>query len=234
MTDTLIFLSNALYSSFVLAIFASLVWGILSIVLSPCHLSSIPLIIGLLNSQKSSGAKYTFKLTLVFSLGIAISIAIIGLVTALAGRIIGDIGFAGNIIFSLIFILVGLFLMDLIPLDWNSFKLSKFNLSGMKQVFMIGVIFGIGLGPCTFAFMAPILGVVFSVSASDIPRAVFMLLAFMVGHCGVIIIAGNAAMKVQKYLNWVDESKVTKYLKRVCGFLVVLGGIYIFYKSVFI
>ena len=34
-----------------LAAFASFVWGVMSIVISPCHLSTIPLIIGFLQSK---------------------------------------------------------------------------------------------------------------------------------------------------------------------------------------
>lgn len=233
MSEILIYLNDSLYNSFFLAIWASFIWGVFSIILSPCHLSSIPLIIGFLNSQNGSAKRSTFTLTLFFSLGISLSIAVIGIITAMAGRIMGDIGMVGNIIFSLIFILLGLFLMDLIPLDWGNIRLDKYKLSGGKQALIIGIIFGIGLGPCTFAFMAPILGVVFNVSGSDIFKAIFMLLAFTLGHCGVIIFAGNAVMKIQDYLKWTEESKVPIYLKRVCGFLVVLGGIYILYKSIF-
>ena len=44
-------LTEALYGSYSLALLAAFVWGILSILLSPCHLSSIPLIIGFLTAK---------------------------------------------------------------------------------------------------------------------------------------------------------------------------------------
>ena len=232
MTETTIFLSNSLNSNLLPALFASLIWGVFSIILSPCHLSSIPLIIGFLNSQSDKSSKNNFLLTLQFSAGIAISITFIGLTTALLGRIVGDIGLVGNLLFSIILMLFGLFMMDIFPINWATLKLNKFQISGGIQAFIIGIIFGVSLGPCTFAFMAPILGVLFKLSASSTPKAIMMLIAFIIGHCGVIIVSGNAALKVQQYLRWTEKSKFPIYLKRFCGFLVVLGGIYICYKAI--
>ena len=45
------FLSSALSGNVYTALFASFGWGIISVLLSPCHLSSIPLVVGFINSQ---------------------------------------------------------------------------------------------------------------------------------------------------------------------------------------
>ena len=55
-------LTEALYRSFALALLASFAWGILSILLSPCHLSSIPLIIGFLTAQDEKKRRAVFFL----------------------------------------------------------------------------------------------------------------------------------------------------------------------------
>jgi len=91
---------------------------------------------------------------------------------------------------------------------------------------ILGLLFGIALGPCTFAYMAPVLGVVFQTSQTNYFLAVMFLLAFGIGHCAVIVAAGTLAGKVQKYLNWSEESKTILWIKKVCGVLVILGGIY--------
>ena len=44
-------LYKSLYSTPLIAITGSFVWGILSILLSPCHLASIPLIVGFIDEQ---------------------------------------------------------------------------------------------------------------------------------------------------------------------------------------
>ena len=223
--DLFSYLSDLLYSSNVTAVFSSFVWGILSILLSPCHLSSIPLIVGFLNSQGNISQKRTFSLSLMFSLGILITIALIGLVTMALGRIIGDIGSIGNYIVAVVFFIVGLYMLGILKLDWRGANLST-RFIGMPAALVLGLIFGLGLGPCTFAFMAPILGVVFSVSAESPIFAIVLLAAFALGHCMVIVLAGTLTQKVQSYLNWTESSKAISIIKKICGILIILGGIY--------
>ena len=223
--DLFSYLSDLLYSSNVTAVFSSFVWGILSILLSPCHLSSIPLIVGFLNSQGNISQKRTFSLSLMFSLGILITIALIGLVTMALGRIIGDIGSIGNYIVAVVFFIVGLYMLGILKLDWRGANLST-RFIGMPAALVLGLIFGLGLGPCTFAFMAPILGVVFSVSGENPIFAIILLAAFALGHCMVIVLAGTLTQKVQSYLNWTESSKAISIIKKICGILIILGGIY--------
>jgi len=148
------FLTESLYGSFGLALFASFTWGILSILLSPCHLSSISLIIGFLTSQ---GEKKTSAL----------------------GRVMGDVEPYGKWFVAIVFFIVGLYLMDIIRLPDTGVGL---RVPGIRSVvisaFALGLIFGIALGPCTFAYMAPILGIVYQLSTSNIPAAILLLLAF--------------------------------------------------------
>ena len=108
-----------------LAVLASFGWGVLSILLSPCHLSSIPLVVGFISSQGRITTVKTFVISLVFSAGILITITLIGIVTALLGRLMGDIGSIGNYLVAGVFLLVGLYLLDVIKLDWNTFGLKK-------------------------------------------------------------------------------------------------------------
>ena len=100
-------LSNALYSAPYIALIASFVWGVLSIVLSPCHLASIPLIVGFIDKQGKMTTKRAFMLAVLFSLGILITIAFIGLVTGfpfvinaiLLGILLGGVGAFGTLIY---------------------------------------------------------------------------------------------------------------------------------------
>ena len=79
--------------------------GILSILLSPCHLASIPLIIGYINRHIVQQARSAFAKALIFSLGILVTIALIGFVTSAMGRLMGDLGTIGNYIVAGVFFL---------------------------------------------------------------------------------------------------------------------------------
>lgn len=225
------FLSNALTGNVFLAVFASFGWGIMSILLSPCHLSGIPLVIGFINSQGKISLGKTFFISLVFALGILITIALIGLITASAGRLMGDLGSTGNYVVAIVFFVIGLYLMDIIKLPWEGGNIKGTQKKGLLAALILGLLFGIGLGPCTFAFMAPVLGVVFQVAKTNLLYSIILLFAFGIGHCTVIVAAGTLTKKVQEYLNWTENSKTVSYIKKICGVLVILGGVYLIYTT---
>lgn len=220
-------LNSALYGSIYLASLASFMWGILSILLSPCHLSSIPLVVGYITTQGSISLKRSFNVSLTFASGILVTIALIGIITLLLGRLMGDIGTTGNYLVAVVFFAIGLYLLDIIKLPWNGFGINSTKYKGLTAAFLLGFLFGIGLGPCTFAFMAPVLGVVFQTASSDILLPAALLTSFALGHCLVIAGAGTMSRVVQKYLNWTDRTKLMIYTRKVCGVLVILGGFYI-------
>ena len=223
-------LYEAMTGSIILAVLASFAWGVLSILLSPCHLSSIPLVVGFISSQGKISVGRTFNISLVFSVGILITIAVIGIITASLGRLMGDVGVYGNYFVAAIFFLVGLYLLEIINIDWNSAGLKHTKVKGLLAALILGLLFGIALGPCTFAYMAPVLGVVFQTAQTNYFLAVTFLLAFGIGHCTVIVGAGTLTGKVQKYLDWSEDSKIILWIKRVCGVLVILGGVYLIYS----
>ena len=138
-----------------ISVLASFAWGVLSILLSPCHLSSIPLVVGFISSQGKISIGRTFNISLIFSIGILITIAVIGIITASLGRLMGDIGSVGNYLVAAIFFLVGLYLLDVIKLDWNTLGLKQSAAKGLLAALILGLLFGLALGPCTFAYMAP-------------------------------------------------------------------------------
>jgi cytochrome c-type biogenesis protein len=224
-------LFHALESSAGLALAASFIWGLAGILLSPCHLSSVPLIVGYIDGQGRVETRRAFMLSLVFSLGVMITIAVVGLVTGLLGRMLGDIGRFGNTAVAAVFVVVGLYLLEIIPLPF----LGRSNRpAGRKRgapgAFLMGLLFGLAVGPCTFAYMAPMLGVVFKTASSNLVFAVSLVLLYAVGHCSVIVLAGTFTGALQKYLNWNERSKGAVILKKVCGVLVILAGVYLVFK----
>jgi len=225
------YLTHAIEGTPLIAIFASIVWGILSILLSPCHLTSIPLVVGFINGQGKISTKRAFSISVFFAFGILLTIALVGIVTAAAGRMLGDVGRFGNYFVAAIFFIVGLHLVGVIPLPFSGPGQIAMKRKGMLAAFILGLVFGIALGPCTFAYMAPMLTVAFKLAATNLVYGVLLLLSYGVGHCSVIIFAGTFTEVVQHYLNWSEKSKGALILKKICGVLVFLGGIYILYTA---
>ncbi len=222
-------LTRAVESTPIIALGAAFVWGILSILLSPCHLASIPLIVGFIDSQGRISTKRAFIISTLFAVGILITITGIGVITAAAGRMMGDVGKYGNYFVALIFFVVGLYLLDVIPVPWSGPGQVGIKRKGTLAAFTLGLLFGIALGPCTFAYMAPMLAVAFRSAAARPVYAAALLLLYGAGHCSVIVIAGTCTELVQRYLNWNEKSKGSVILKKICGALVILAGLYLIY-----
>lgn len=207
------------------AVSAAFTWGLLSILLSPCHLSGIPLAIGYINKKGKIRASRAFILSLLFSLGVLVTIAAIGVITGFLGRMLGDIGKTGMIIVAVFFILVGFWLMDIIPLPGLSKVNPDMKGRGGFGAFLLGLMFGSALGPCSFGFMMPLLLVVFRVAPRNLPYAAALLAAFAFGHILMIVLAGTFVNQVQNYLNWTDRSKGAVVFRRICALLVIITGI---------
>jgi cytochrome c-type biogenesis protein len=224
-------LSHAVEGAPLVALAAAALWGVLSVVLSPCHLSSIPLIVGFISGQGRVSTGRAFGIASLFAVGILITIAAIGGITAAAGRMMGDVGRWGNYFVAAIFFVVGLHLLGVIPMPWSGPGQVGIKRKGLVAAFLLGLIFGVALGPCTFAYMAPVLGVVFKAAKTSAVYCGSLLLAYGVGHCAVIVVAGTSTELVQRFLNWNEQSKGVTAVKCVCGVLVILGGVWLIYSA---
>lgn len=225
--DLFTWLNSLLSGNIWLAFAGSFLWGVLSILLSPCHLSTIPLVVAYLSGSPGINVRKAFNISFVFAIGILITIAVIGLLTASMGRILGDTGPASAYIIPVVLLISGLFLLDILKFKSFGVNTQNYNSVGYWKILTLGIILGIGLGPCTFAFMAPVLGLVFSFASERLLASLVILLLFAVGHCAVIVSAGTFSKKVQLYLNWDENSAAISHIKKTCGVLLVILSIYL-------
>lgn len=122
---------------------------------------------------------------------------------------------------------MGLYLLGIIRFSFGDARQPSFTKKGLFAAFILGLVFGVALGPCTFAYMAPMLSVVFAVASTHLLFAVSLVAVYALGHCSVIIFAGTFTEVIQKYLNWNEQSKGIAIMQKVCGVLVIGGGIYL-------
>jgi len=223
--------NHAIEGTPVIAIGSAFVWGVLSILLSPCHLASIPLIVGFIGRQDRMSTRRAFFTSTLFAVGILITIGIIGVITAALGRMAGDLGSYSNYIVAIIFFAVGLNLLDVIPMPWSGTGTGGFERKGMLAALILGLLFGIAIGPCTFAFMAPVLAVAFKLAPVNFLRAASLLVAYGLGHCIIIVLAGTCTELVQQYMDWNEKSRGATILRKICGVLVLLGGLYLIFTA---
>lgn len=91
-------------------------------------------------------------------------------------------------------------------MPWSGKGQVGMDRKGLLSTLILGLIFGTALGSCTFAYMAPILGITFRLASANLIYGIILLLIYGIGHCFVIVIAGTSTELVQHYLNWNQRS----------------------------
>jgi cytochrome c-type biogenesis protein len=226
--DVLTRFGEAFAGDAVLALPAAFVWGVLSVALSPCHLSSVPLVVAYMSggTEFPSGRRALW-LSSAFAAGILASIAIVGVATAAAGRMLGDVGRTGNWILAAVFFAVGLNLVGILPLPSIGAAPSQARRRGASGALVLGLVFGVALGPCTFAFMAPLLGIVLRASGTGAAGYGALLVAvYGAGHAAAIALAGTSVQSANRWLGSRIGARAVSAVKGIAGCAVILGGGY--------
>lgn len=213
------------------ALTGAFLWGVGGMVLSPCHLSSVPLVVAYINRGPALSMRRAAIISMLFSVGIFISIMAIGLITAISGKMLGDIGPWGSWLVGAVFIVFGLVLLEVIRLPWSGPNMASGRQSGLMGALVLGLIFGIAVGPCTFAYMAPVLAIVFDKAGTGFLFSITLILLYSIGHCSIIILAGILGARIQAFLNWDQKSHLTLGIRKACGIVLILIGLYLLWAA---
>ncbi|MGC8833802.1 MAG: cytochrome c biogenesis CcdA family protein [Armatimonadota bacterium] len=225
-------LTSAVTGSPLISTAAAFVWGTISVLLSPCHLSSVPLIVAYLTNRENVKPFEAALMSSVFAVGILISIGAVGFATAALGRMAGDIGRTGSVLVAAVLVFVGLYLVGALRISWSFGAGVPGSIrKGYPAALLLGLVFGTALGPCTFAFMAPVLAAAFGTAAISAVWSAALITAFALGHCLVVVAAGTSAGAVQLYLKSRVSTGAGELLRKMCGLLVVLAGLYIVVRA---
>jgi cytochrome c-type biogenesis protein len=200
-------------------------WGMISVLFSPCHLASIPLIVAYVGGQQTAvNPKRAGWYAGAFTLGLFITIAAVGIVCALLGRMLGDVGIWLQVAVGAVLIWVALGMMGVQACTMSGGLLYRLNLRGIHGAFGLGLAYGILSGSCTFGFIAPILAIV-TVQQEIFAGSVMMLL-FALGHCLPIVFAGSSAAAVRRLTESAAWQGAGTWFRKGAGVVIGLLGIY--------
>jgi cytochrome c-type biogenesis protein len=208
-----------------LAALGCFLWGMVSVLFSPCHLASIPLIVAYVGGQEQIlQPRQAGVYSVAFTLGLFITIAVIGIVCAILGRMLGDVGNYWQILVGLVLIWVALGMMGVESCSASGSLLYRLNLRGLWGAFALGLAYGVLSGSCTFGFIAPILAVI--TIQQKIGVGVLFITLFALGHCLPIVIAGSSTAMVRKLIEnraWLGAGL---WFRKGAGALIAILGIY--------
>ncbi|RMF23598.1 MAG: cytochrome c biogenesis protein CcdA, partial [Cyanobacteria bacterium J083] len=183
--------------------------------LTPCMLSMLPITIGYIGGYQSQGKWQAAIQSTWFSFGLATTLAALGIFAASLGKVYGQIGVGLPIIVSLVAIIMGLNLLEIIPLRFPSLNATdwiKEDLPPALRSYLLGLTFGLVASPCSTPVLASLLAWV--ATTQDLLVGGVLLLTYTVGYVLPLIIAGIFTASIKKLLE----------LRRWSGWINPLSG----------
>ena len=208
-----------------LAYAGSFCWGMVSVLLSPCHLASIPLLIAYVAGQKIiPPPRQAARFAVLFSIGIFITIMVVSLICTLAGRMLGDVGPWWQSAVGIVLLWVAWTLFRPPQCLAGGSVLSRFQIQEGKGAFILGLAYGFLSGACTFGFIAPILGVI--TLQKEMASGIIMLVLFGVGHCLPLILCGVFSARTMGLLHSHGGQRTVAAMRKLAAMVIAALGVY--------
>lgn len=192
--------------------------------LTPCMLSMLPITIGYIGGYESQGRIHSAIQSGWFSLGLATTLAGLGILAATVGKVYGQIGIGLPIAVSLIAIVMGLNLLEVVPLSFPSLGATDWiaeDLPAGVRSYLLGLTFGLVASPCSTPVLATLLAWV--AATQDLVLGAGLLLAYTVGYVAPLILAGTFAASMKKLL---ALRRWSGWLNPVSGALLIGFGVF--------
>ncbi len=200
-------------------------WGMVSVLFSPCHFASIPLIVAYVGGQERAiDPKQAGLYAAAFTGGLFITIALVGIICAVLGRILGDVGSYWQVLIGGVLIWVALGMLGVEKCQMSGGLLQRLNFRGVSGAFGLGLAYGVLSGSCTFGFIAPILAII--TVQQKITTGILFILLFAAGHCLPIMVAGSSTAAVRKLMESNAWQGAGNWFRKGAGVFICLLGIY--------
>ena len=192
--------------------------------LTPCMLSMLPITIGYIGGYEAKTRLQAAAQSTWFALGLATTLAGMGIVAGLVGNVYGQIGIGLPIIVSIIAIIMGLNLLEALPIQFPSLKETNWisqDLPPGVRSYSIGLTFGLVASPCSTPVLASLLGWV--ANTQDLILGAVLLLAYTAGYVTPLILAGTFTASIKKLL---ELRRWSGWINPVSGVLLVGFGVF--------
>ena len=192
--------------------------------LTPCTLSMLPITIGYIGSYDAENRMAGFIQSLWFALGMATTLAGLGVAATLLGKVYGQVGIGLPIVVSAIAILMGLNQLEVLALrmpagfglEWISEELPR----GVRS-YLIGLTFGLVASPCSTPVLATLLAWIGSTQNPALGSG--LLLSYAIGYVAPLVLAGTFTSSIKKLL---EVRKWSGWVTPVSGVMLIVFGVF--------
>lgn len=230
MNDWLEALSRLMGENLLLGPLLALAAGVLTS-LMPCSLSSVPLVIGYVGSasiDKQDKGK-ALKLSLTFALGLTLAFTVLGVLAALAGRLMGGLTRWWYLALGILMILMALQTWEIFTIIPSSYLVSKNQRRGYIGAFLAGTLGGLFSSPCSTPVLIALLAMV--AGQGQLWRGILLLLFYAAGHSALSVMAGSSAGWARRITTDPKYGRLSLVLKILMGGLILLMGFYLLYLA---
>lgn len=192
--------------------------------LTPCMLSMLPITVGYIGGYQSEGRWQAAAQSSWFALGLATTLAILGIVATTIGKVYGQIGVGLPIVVSLVAIAMGLNLLEILPLRFPSLGATDWigeDLPRGVRSYLLGLTFGLIASPCSTPVLATLLTWV--AGTQNLVLGSGLLIAYAIGYVTPLVIAGTFTASIKKIL---ELRRWSSWINPVSGALLLGFGIF--------
>lgn len=221
---------DVMFSSGAWQFIGTFMWGIASVLLSPCGISAVPLVVGYVSNTDEPSRLHAFKISCAFCLGIVINLLLVAFVTSGLGLMLGGYERFLTVIVSVVFIVMGLHLAGIIHVKFFALGSGGSGTEGqnLKGAVMLGIVSGLAVGPCTIAYVSPVLSLAMSRASSEgFAYSAGLVVSYALGYCAVIVCAGTFTRIFTKYLQSSRGDVILRAVNVICGAGLIAAGVYL-------
>ena len=211
-----------------LAPFLALLAGVLTSI-TPCSLSSIPLIIGYVGGTGERNTKKAFAYSAVFAVGTAVTFVVLGIIATSTGKLMGTSSPVLYMILGVLMVLMALQTWEIFNFIPSVNLLSKNKRRGFAGAFLAGILSGIFSSPCSTPVLIALLAIV--AGEGNLLWGILLMLLYSIGHSTLVMVAGTSVGFVQKIKSSQRYGKVATVIKILMGSAILFIGLYMFWLA---